>query len=170
DDQAQLVGRDGKVIKTGGGSAIAGSVDPANDRRFNPLKLVSGHWPVGGGQIAIDKRTSEKKRFAVGDMIGVATPNGLRRFEITGIAKFSSSASIGASTIAIFDVPTAQRLFDKVGKFDGIQVAAKTGVTPEKLVSEIRPLLPPTAKVKTSEAQTKQTVNDVKSSIGIFQK
>src|SRR5207244_2771461 len=108
--------------------------------------------------------------FGVGDMIGVATIKGVKRFQITGIATFSSSSSIGASTIAIFDVPTAQQLFDKVGKFDGIQVSAKTGVTPEKLVGEIRPLLPPTAKVKTSAAQTKETVDDVKGAIGIFQK
>src|SRR5438034_9043750 len=69
-DQLKLINRDGKVISTGGGSAIATSVDPPNDARFNPLKLVSGKWPVGNGQIAIDQRTSEQKHFAVGDSIG----------------------------------------------------------------------------------------------------
>lgn len=169
-DQAKLIGRDGKVMSTGGGSAIAASVDPPNDQRFTPLKLVTGQWPVGRDQIAIDRRTSETEHFAVGDTIGVAADEGVRRFRITGIATYNGSSSIGASTIAIFDVPTAQQLFDKVGKLDGIQVAAKDGVTPEKLVSEIRPLLPQTAKVKTSEAQTKSSIDDVKSDMGIFQK
>ena len=149
-DQAKLIDRDGKIISTGGGSAIASSVDPKNDGQFNPLKLISGNWPVGSGQIAIDKRTSEKKHFAVGDSIGVATDDGIHQFEISGIARFAKAASIGASTIAIFDVPTAQDLFHKTGKFDEIQVAAKTGVPPAKLVSQIRPLLPETAKVKTA--------------------
>ncbi len=67
-------------------------------------------------------------------------------------------------------MPTAQGLFDKAGKLDGIQVAAKSGVTPEKLVGEIRPLLPATAIVKTAAAETKQAVDDVNSSLGIFQK
>src|SRR3954452_8995639 len=40
------VERNGKVISTKGGSSIAGSVDPKNDARFNPLKLTSGEWPV----------------------------------------------------------------------------------------------------------------------------
>ncbi len=169
-DQLKLLDRNGKVISTGGGEAMAASVDPPADERFTPLKLVSGKWPVGNGQIAIDQRTSEEEHYVVGDSIGVAADDGARQFEITGIAKFSSSSSIGASTIAIFDVPTAQELFDKVGKFDEIQVAAKSGVTPERLVSEIRPLLPQTAQVKTAAAQTDEAVDDVNSSIGIFQK
>jgi len=134
------------------------------------LKLVSGRWPVGSGQIAIDKHTADTKQFAVGDTIGVAADQGTRRFEITGIATYAESSSIGSATIAIFDVPTAQKLFAKVGKFDGIQVAAKNGVTPEKLVSEIRPLLPATAKVKTSAAQTAEAIDDVNGSLGIVQK
>ena len=170
EDQAKLLGRDGKVISTGGGGSIAASVDPQNDGRFNPLKLVSGKWPVGSGQIAIDKHTADTKQFAVGDTIGVAADQGTRRFEITGIATYAESSSIGSATIAIFDVPTAQKLFAKVGKFDGIQIAAKNGVTPEKLVSEIRPLLPATAKVKTSAAQTAEAIDDVNGSLGIVQK
>ena len=169
-DEAKLIDRNGKVISTKGGSSIAASVDPKNDARFNPLKLTSGKWPVGNGQIAIDRRTSELRHFAVGDTIGVATDQGVRVFAISGIATFSSASSIGASTIAIFDVPTAQDLFNKAGKFDEVQVAAKPGVTPEKLVSEIRPLLPETAKVKTAEAQTQEAVDDVNQGVGIFQK
>jgi len=169
-DQVKLIDRNGKVISTGGGESIASSVDPANDKRFNPLNLVAGKWPVGNGQIAIDKRTSQNEHYAVGDSIGIAADEGVLQMEITGIATFASSSSIGASTFAIFDVPTAQQLFDKEGKFDQIQVAAKSGVTPEKLVGEIRPLLPATAQVKTAEAQTQEAVDDVSSTLGIFQK
>jgi putative ABC transport system permease protein len=169
-DEVKLIGRDGKVISTKGGESIGTSVDPKNDAQFTPLKLVSGQWPVGNGQIAIDERTSEKKHFAVGDSISAAADQGVRRFEITGVARFSSSASIGASTIAIFDVPTAQDLFDKDGKFDEVQVAARQGVTAEKLVGEIRPLLPETATVKTAEAQTQEAVDDINEGVGLFQK
>ena len=169
-DQVKLLDRNGKVISTGGGEAIAASVDPPADARFNPLNLVAGKWPVGNGQIAIDKRTSEQEHYAVGDSIGVAADEGALQFEITGIATFASSSSIGASTIAIFDLPTAQQLFGKVGKFDVIQVAARPGVTPEKLVRQIRPLLPTTAEVQTSEAKTQDAVDDVNSALGIFQK
>ena len=169
-DDAKLIDRNGKVISTKGGESIAASVDPRNDARFNPLKLTSGKWPVGNGEIAIDKRTSQKRHFAIGDTIRVATDQGIRAFVISGIATFSSSSSIGASTIAIFDLPTAQDLFRKQGKFDEVQVAAKQGVAPQQLVREIQPLLPPTARVKTAAAQTQEAVDDVNEGVGIFQK
>jgi putative ABC transport system permease protein len=134
------------------------------------LTLTTGRWPAGGDQIAIDKKTADEKHFAVGNRVGVATLDGLRQFRVTGIAKFASVDSIGGATIAVFDVPTAQRLFHKPGQLDEVQVAAKQGVSPEQLVQEIRPLLPATAKVKTSEAQTASSVDEVKSSLGIVQK
>ena len=45
DDQAQLVGHDGKVIATRRRPGLAFSVNPAGDQRFNPLVLTSGRWP-----------------------------------------------------------------------------------------------------------------------------
>jgi putative ABC transport system permease protein len=168
-DSARLIGHDGKVISTGAGEGLAGSIDPQH-LQFSPLKLSSGRWPSGSRQIAIDRRTAEGKHFAIGDTIGVAADEGVRRFMISGIATYGDASSIGASTIAVFDVPTAQQLFGKVDKLDEIQITAKNGVTPEKLAGEIRPLLPATAKVKTAAAQTKESVNDVKESLGILQK
>jgi putative ABC transport system permease protein len=170
-DEAKLIGRDGKTISSSLGSpSLAFSVDPHGSQRFNPMTLVGGAWPEGSGQIAIDKKTADKKGFSVGDTIGVATDDGVRQFEITGIAKFASVSSIGGATIAIFDVPTAQELFHKAGKFDEVQVAAKQGVPPEKLVSEIRPLLPATAQVKTSNDQAESSAEDINGGLGIFQK
>jgi putative ABC transport system permease protein len=169
-DEVSLVGRDGKLISSGGAAPFAYSVDPHGGQRLNPLTLTAGRWPAGGDQIAIDKKTADEKHFAVGNRVGVATLDGLRQFRVTGIAKFASVDSIGGATIAVFDVPTAQRLFHKPGQLDEVQVAAKQGVSPERLVQEIRPLLPATAKVKTSEAQTASSVDEVKSSLGIVQK
>src|SRR5439155_15313174 len=84
--------------------------------------------------------------------------------------KFASVSSLGSATIALFNIPTAQELFHKQGKLDEIQVSAKPGVTPQKLVSEIHPLLPVTAKVKTSADQVKSSVDDINNGSGVFQK
>jgi len=169
-DEAHLVGRDGKIIASGGSPPIAYSVDAAGDQRFNPLTLSTGKWPVGNGQIAIDENTATTKHFAVGESIGVSTVDGLRSFAITGVAKFASVSSIGGATIAIFDLPTAQQLFHKLGKLDEIQVAASKGVAPDRLASAIKPLLPPTAKVETSQAKTTSEINDINKSTGVVQK
>src|SRR5205807_641918 len=54
DDRTKLVGRNGKVITSGGAPQLAFSVDPTSDQRFNPLVLTAGTWPRGPDQVAID--------------------------------------------------------------------------------------------------------------------
>jgi putative ABC transport system permease protein len=159
-DQAQLVGRNGKVIHFGFAPALAFSVDPQNGQGINPLVLTSGSWPQGPDEIAIDSHTAKAKHYAVGDTIGAVARGPVQTFRITGIAKLGTAASLGGATMAIFDVHTAQTLFDKAGKLDAIDVAAKPGVSPARLVSEIRPLLPATAQVRTGTQEAAKQTSD----------
>jgi putative ABC transport system permease protein len=168
-DLAQLVGRDGKVISGHGAPGLAFSVHPHGDQRFNPLELVSGAWPVGPSQVAIDANTASKKQYSVGDTIGVVARGPTQTFRIVGIVKIGGVSSLGGTTMAIFDFPTAAKLFHKEGKLDSISVAAKPGVAPAQLVSEIRPLLPRTAQVRTGQAEAKQATKDTNSFLSIFQ-
>src|SRR6186713_42566 len=79
---------------------------------------------------------------------------------VSGIVQFSSGLSIGGATLAGFDIPTAQRLFKKVGQLDEIAVAAKPGVADAQLVREIEGILPPTAQVKTGSEQATEDAAD----------
>ena len=72
---------------------------------------------------------------------------------MSGIAELAGVGSIGGATFAIFDIPTAQRIFDKRGQLDVIRIQSKAGVSNSKLVSEINPLLPSTATVRDTKAQ-----------------
>ena len=54
---------------------------------------------------------------------------------------FGSVDSLGFASIAAWDVPTAQSLLNREGRYDGISVAAKKGTTPAQLVQAIKPLL-----------------------------
>ena len=151
-DDARLVGEDGKVIESSWGTAAL-SVDPAADRRFNPLTVVKGSWPRGGAQIAIDRATAKKQGLEPGDSIGVGALGPVQRFRISGIVEYGSVDSLGGAQIAAFELGTAQKLFDKAGKLDEIQVRAREGVSTRQLIDSVRPLLPPTARVKTAAAQ-----------------
>jgi putative ABC transport system permease protein len=151
-DTAKLVRRNGSTFSTHGAPAIAVSYQP-HEERFNPLVLVSGSFPTTSSEVAIDKAAADKDHFKPGDTIRVIARGPEKIFTISGIVKFGTVSSIGAATIAVFDLQTAQQLFNKVGKF----------------ASEIRPLLPPTAQVRTAEAQVKQETKDV-GFVGIIQK
>jgi putative ABC transport system permease protein len=168
-DLASLVGRDGKVISGHGSPNLAFSVHPHGNQRFNPLELVSGTWPVGPHQVAIDEHTASNSHYQVGDTIGVIARGPVTPYKIAGIVKIGGVSSLGGATMAIFDFPVAQKIFHKEGKLDGIDIAAKHGVSPEELVKEIEPILPPTAQVRTGQGEAKQATKDTNSFLSIIQ-
>jgi putative ABC transport system permease protein len=169
-DQAQLIGHDNKVISRGGAPSLAFSVDPAGNQHFNPLVLTEGHWPNGPNEIAIDTKTASSKHFNVGDSIGVETRGPVQQYKITGLLRFSDKvSSLGGATLAIFDLPTAQKIFNKENEFDSIAVAAKSNVTPQQLVDQIAPILPPTAQVRTGQEEAKQAAKDTNGFLTILE-
>jgi putative ABC transport system permease protein len=167
-DIAKLIDKKGKAISPDAPTFGFG-FDP-DQPRFNPMKLKQGSWASGPHQIVIDAGTASKYHFKVGEPISVSAQGPTRRFQITGIARFGSVDSIGNATFGVFDVPTAQKLLRKEGQFDSIFLAAKPGVTPERLVREVKPLLPASAQIRTGAQQAKANSKDTKQATGFVQK
>ncbi len=165
--EAQLIGRNGKVIAFGGAPNLGFSVDPSQPQ-FNSLTLVDGDWP-GSGEVVVDRSTAGKKDIKVGSMIRVEAQGRALPLRVSGLVNFGAAASIGGATLAGFDLPTAQRLFKKVGELDQIRVASKPGVSEQQLVSQIRTILPPQTQVRTGEAQAESDASDTKSFLNILQ-
>ena len=94
-----------------------------------------------------------RENFRVGDTVAVSTLGAKRRYEVTGIASFGGVDSLGGATMAIWDLPTAQTLLHKEGRFDSISIAAKEGTSSDDLVRAVQPLVPASLQVKDSEAQ-----------------
>lgn len=159
-DIARLTAKDGSLIATQGAPALAFGID-TSEERFNALELVAGAWPAGPGEIVIDAGTADDEGYAVGDEIGVVARGPVEQFTIAGIARFGEIDSIGSATFAAFDVATAQRLFAKEGKLDGIQVAARDGVSPEQLVDAIAPILPAGTEVRTGNQEAADATKDI---------
>jgi putative ABC transport system permease protein len=160
DERTYLIGKDGKIIQTHGAPALGLSIDP-KVQQFQYFDLVAGKFPRGGSEVAIDKATADSEGFKVGDTIPVEINGPQQTFQIAGIVKYGAVDSIGSATIAVFDTPTAQELFHKLGQFDVIRVQSKSGVSTEKLLDEIKPILPPTAVARSPEAQVKEDQKDV---------
>ena len=149
--EAHLIGKNGKAIVFGGAPNLGFSVDPKRSA-FNTLSLVDGRWPHAN-EVVVDTSTASKKDIHVGDPIGVQAEGPVRRFRVSGLVKFGGAGSIGGATLAGFDLASAQRLFDKVGKLDQIRASARNGVSPAQLVADIKPILPPATQVRTGTAQ-----------------
>jgi putative ABC transport system permease protein len=167
DGEAQLIGDDGKAIVYGGAPNLGFSI-AEGDSRFNPLQLVEGAWPADG-QVVIDQATADKEDFQVGDTVGVQGAGPAQELDISGIVKFGSVSTIGGATLAGFDLPTAQRIFDKEGKLDEIAVAAKPGVSDDALVAQLRGVLPPNTEVQTAAEQARSDAEDTDEFISFLQ-
>jgi putative ABC transport system permease protein len=163
---ATLIGRDGKAIQTNGNPTFGFGIDPSQPR-FNPLKLKDGRWATGFNEVVIDAQTAKKHHFAVDDTIGVAAHGPRRSFHIVGTATYGNVESFGGATIAVFSIPTAQRLLDLQG-YSEISVAAKPGVSNAKLVSELKQDVPQTAQVLTAKQQANEDKKGVSSFISFI--
>jgi putative ABC transport system permease protein len=165
--EAQLIGRNGKAIVFGGAPNLGFSVDPSQPK-FNSLTLVGGAWPKAG-DVVVDRSTASKKDIKIGQTIGVQARGPVQRLHVSGLVKFGGVSTIGGATLAGFDLPTAQHLFDKEGKLDQIRVGAKNGVSPDKLLTEIRSILPPRTQVKSGDKQAASDAKDTNSFITFLQ-
>ncbi|HET8756670.1 MAG TPA: FtsX-like permease family protein [Solirubrobacteraceae bacterium] len=154
---ADIIGRDGRAAAE---ESLGASIDPGNER-FSPLALKTGAWPKGAGQVVIDAGTAAKEHYAIGDAITIATPGKRARYELTGTASFGGIDSIGFASVAVWDVPTAQALMDREGRFDTISIAAKPGTPTADLVRAVQPLVPATLEVKDAAKEADEQAQNI---------
>jgi len=166
-ESAQLIGDDGKAVTYGGAPNLGFSIADGNSR-FNPLTLVEGEWP-GPEEVVIDSATADKENFEIGEQVGVQAAGPVDRLRISGFIKFGSVDTIGGATLAGFDLRTAQRLFDKVGKLDEIAVAATEGLSDEELISRLEAELPEGTQVLGSIQQAEEDAEETNEFITFFQ-
>ncbi len=167
DGEAQIIGDDGKAIVYGGAPNLGFSIADG-DSVFNPLTLQQGKWP-GDGEVAIDEATADKENFAIGRVVGIQGDGPVERLRISGFFRFGSVSTIGGATLAGFDLPTAQRIFDKQGKLDEIAVAAAQGVPEAELVKNLEQILPASAEVQLASEQAKEDAEGTNEFISFLQ-
>ena len=129
-DQAQIIGRDGKPV--GDGPYFGSGFDsPASGRREADARSASqtGRWATGPGEVVIDATTAEQAALrGRRPREDLHAWGGAARSRVVGVARFGTVKSLGTATAAVFDLATAQQLFEKQGRYDSILVAGRSGV------------------------------------------
>jgi len=164
-DTAAVVGKDGKIVKTGGAPTIAATYMPPP---FKAVRISTGRAPAGPDEIALDAGTADKENFTVGDEVTVATAQPKRKFKLVGLASLGNATSFGGATVVIFDLKTAQQLFEKPGRVDFAYVAGKSGVSPDALKRQIASILPPTAQVRTASEEADKLGEDIRQGLSFL--
>jgi putative ABC transport system permease protein len=163
---AQVVDKKGKAISTGGAPTLG--VTWSDDPEINPLVLREGRAPQGSGQIVVDAHTAKAHDLHVGDTVTVLLQGPPMRATIVGIVGFGQADNLGGATLVAFDLPTAEVALNGGGKFDAIEVTAKSGVSPQELKSRIAKVLPADYQAKTGEEAAQKTSDDIKQALSFF--
>ncbi|TMK21870.1 MAG: ABC transporter permease [Actinobacteria bacterium] len=155
----------GKTIQSGGAPTIGSSWSPD----LSPFTLEPGGAPpVGPHEVVIDAGTAGDHHLTVGQQVRVVTPAASDEYTISGFVRFGSSNSLLGASFAIFDLPTAQRLFQREGTFDFIYVQGDGSSTPEQLAARIAGVLPHGFDAITGTSAASQQQDQVNQGLGFL--
>ena len=140
----------GEAVSTLGGP-LAG-VNWIEDESLSQYFLITGEWPAGLSEFAIDTATFSNYDYELGRAYQVVTPTGPRTFTLTGTMQFGFPEDASAGVVfSVFDTATAQEVLGYEGLFNEIDVRAEPGADLEEVRDRIEAGLPVGAEVITSE-------------------
>ncbi|MEU5181593.1 FtsX-like permease family protein [Streptomyces longwoodensis] len=133
-----LADKDGKLIG-GGFQSQGGNYWGTDDPRY-PLK--EGRAPHGAQEVAIDSETARRAGYEVGDTVRMSVDGPVLAPRITGVFTTDDGNVAAGGSLALFDTPTAQKLFGKAGTYDEIDVKAAPGMSQTALKAALDRALP----------------------------
>jgi putative ABC transport system permease protein len=159
---------DNKGKRIGGANGAPNFISSDAPAPFNPFNYVSGHGPRAPNEISIDKYTADKQHWKVGSIVRVGGQGPATPYTVVGIAKFGNLSGLAGAPIAVMTLQQAQKVTNKVGKLDGIDIKAAPGVKPDALVQRVQQALPGTVTVRTGAEQAAKDSSDTKSGLSFL--
>ncbi|WP_169809272.1 ABC transporter permease [Actinomadura chibensis] len=147
---AQFVGKDGRPVTTGGAPTIGVSLGAVPELQASGT-VRAGHRPSGPDEVAVDARTAEREGFRVGDRVKILFQGRPGEFTVVGVIGFGKADSLAGATLAGFDLPTAQRVLNRPGVYDEIDVVAAPGTDAAALRDRVQARVGGTYQVLTGE-------------------
>src|SRR3989440_6734746 len=158
---AQFIGKNGKPVTTGGAPTLGVSLSTVPHLQAGTV-LREGTRPSGPTEVAIDAHTAQKQGFHVGDKVKILFQGSPQEFTVSGILGLGSADNLAGATLAGFDLATAQKVLNREGVFDQIDVVAAPGVSPQDLRDRVRAAIDPGDEALTG----KELAEDTSKSIG----
>src|ERR1700689_1029559 len=156
---------DGNAISNGGATAGI-SFDP--DKQLSAFQLTEGKAPTSSDDVAMDLATAQREHFKIGERVRILLPSSPETFTITGLLKFGTADNLAGTTIAAFDLPTAQKLFGLVGRLNTIDVLPTPGADQATVQSDIARILPAGVEVVTGQTLINEETTDINQALSVF--
>jgi putative ABC transport system permease protein len=165
-DAGTILGKDGKRIGAGGAPNFLASV--ADVPRFQGFTLKTGRRPHNANEAAIDAATADEEGWKVGSKVCAVATAPRKCYTLVGTTQIAGLSSFGGAAVLDLVLPEAQRMLGKGDGFDEIQVAAKPGVTPQELKTQLASTLGPTVDVRTGQEQAAKESQDIRDNLGFL--
>ncbi|UQA95028.1 ABC transporter permease [Streptomyces halobius] len=133
--------KNGKLIGDGF-TTRGGNYFPAKDGKDARYPMRDGVAPKGPDQFALDAHTADKAGYKVGDTVRISVDGPVREQKLTGIFTTDDGMVVAGGSLALFDTPTAQKLFAAPGEFSEIDVKAAPGTSQTALKAAVDKVLP----------------------------
>ncbi|MFF4426579.1 ABC transporter permease [Streptomyces sp. NPDC001549] len=131
----------GKLIGAGWSNQGA-NYTPVKDGKDPRYTFVQGAGPAKADEVALDKATADTGKYKVGDKVRVATNGPVKEYSLAGVFTIEDGAVQAGGSLVLFETKVAQELYLKPGYFMEMSVAAKDGTSADKLLADIKLLVP----------------------------
>jgi putative ABC transport system permease protein len=165
-DQGVAFDAEGERLGSQQSPSFVSSVSPF--ARFQASRPKEGRLPRTPREAAIDASTAERKDVAIGDTILIQGEHGRTALRVVGTTTLGGFESFGGATVVDVQLPVAQRLLGKEGRFDQIQVAATPGTSPEALTRTLRERVGSGAVVRTGKEEARYQSGQIKDDLGFL--
>jgi putative ABC transport system permease protein len=163
--RAVLLGRDGQPLPAQFGIALSW---PSGRPFQGTYSRRAGTPPAGPGQVMIDRASARQGHFAPGARIEIAIGGQAMPFTVSGVTGYGSADSLGGGSMAIFSLPTAQRLFGLAGRYSQIDVKAAPGVSAAQLRARVARILPRGVEAVTAASAAATQAQQLNSQLGFL--
>lgn len=123
------------------------------------LSFSDGRRARSGRELELEENWAEDQELAVGESLRLATPSGVRRFEVVGLFRFARTFGFGGEGFARIPLATARRTMEKERGFDEVTAAVEEGRSVEAVRGELDQAVGRGVEVTTPEGRS-QDVQD----------
>ncbi|MFN2197869.1 MAG: ABC transporter permease [Anaerolineales bacterium] len=123
-----------------GGLTLYG-VDAQIDEQVRPYNIVAGRFLAaepGAKEIVLVESFAADKELAVGDTVELVTPSGVEDLELVGLMAKEGPGQTNNGAFGVIPLETAQKLFDRQGKLDQIDIVVQPAENTTQSLEQIK--------------------------------
>ncbi|MDA0166139.1 FtsX-like permease family protein [Solirubrobacter ginsenosidimutans] len=159
-----LLDKDGKPITSNGPPTLI--VSASQEKIFQSLEYPSGGAPQSADEVAIDRGTSKKYGFKVGDTVTVTSDAPAKQYKVSGVATLDGKDNLAGAKLVVMTLPEAQRMTGHDG-YDSISVSTGSN-SPDTVKAALKKELGSDFNVRTGKEAAEQQAQDLSDALGFI--